>query len=121
MDELRLFNYALSDTEILDIYESLAGGVGIKEILPQEARPVRIYPNPFTSSTTFQYALARDSEVSLRIYNLLGREMETLVNQNQEAGEHTVTFDASHLDSGIYMYRLKIGSEEQRGKIILSE
>lgn len=121
LDEVKLFNYALSDTEVLDIYESLMGGVGMEEILPNEDQPVRIYPNPFASSTTFQYQLDQEADVSLRIYNILGKEIETLVNQIQAAGEHSITFDASHLDSGIYMYRLLIGSGEQRGKILLSK
>jgi hypothetical protein len=121
LDELKLFNYALSEAEILEIYESLMGGVGIDEALSSKDRPVQIYPNPFSSAITFQYQLESDSEVSLGIYNILGREIARLVDQLQVAGEHRVTFDASHLDNGVYMYRLMRGLEEQRGKILLSK
>lgn len=121
LDELKLFNYALSGEEVLAIYESLAGGVGIEERLAGEGLPVRIYPNPFSTSTTIQYQLRSDSEVTLRIYNVLGMEIETLVKQQQAAGSHSVTFDASDLERGIYFYGLKIGSWEQKGKMLLSK
>jgi len=119
LDELKLFNYALSGEEVLAIYESLAGGVGIKETLPNEVLPVRIYPNPFSSSATIQYQLKSESEVALCIYNIVGREIKTLINQQQSAGAYSVVFDASNMESGIYIFRLRIDSFEQRGKMLL--
>ncbi len=80
---------------------------------------LHVYPNPFQSSTTIKYKLESQSEVKLDIYNLTGRKIKTLVNQQKMAGEHSLTFDARNLESGIYIYRLSTGSIEQRGKMLL--
>ena len=68
------------------------------------------YPNPFNPSTTISYQLSANSFVTLKVFDVLGREVETLVNQRQNAGSYTVTFDASKLPSGVYFYRLTTGS-----------
>lgn len=120
LDEVKMFNYALSDAEILDIYESLSG-VGIEEGLSHDAQSVRVYPNPFSTSATIQYQLKSESEVRLCIYNVLGREVKMIVNQQQTAGAYSFTFDASDLAKGVYIYSLKIGLFEQRGKLMRSE
>ena len=79
----------------------------------------RIYPNPFNASTTVSYEINATSKVDLRIYNLIGKEIAILVNQQQTAGKHSVIFGAGNLDSGIYIFRLRTGSLEQRGKLLL--
>jgi hypothetical protein len=66
------------------------------------------YPNPFNPSTTINFTLAEDSHVSLRVFDMLGREVATLANGEMKAGEvHNVLFDASKLSSGLYFYRLE--------------
>jgi hypothetical protein len=65
------------------------------------------YPNPFNPVTSIEYSLPNASQVSLIVYNILGQQVAELVNGNIKAGEHTVTFDASKLGSGIYYYRLQ--------------
>lgn len=67
------------------------------------------YPNPFNPTTAVSYRLPEVSEVTLVLYDLLGREVATLVDEERPAGVSTVTFDASHLTSGIYLYRLTAG------------
>jgi len=67
------------------------------------------YPNPFNPSTTIRYSLPGAADVRLDVYDLLGRQVETLVNERQNAGEYTVLFSASHLPSGMYYYRLQTG------------
>ena len=65
------------------------------------------YPNPFNPSTTIKFSVAQESNVKLSIYNLLGQEVNVLINnQIQQAGSYNVTFDARNLTSGIYFYRL---------------
>jgi len=64
------------------------------------------YPNPFNPSTMISYQLAKNSKVLLKIYDASGREIKTLLNKQQPAGEHTITFNARDLSSGIYFYRL---------------
>jgi hypothetical protein len=65
------------------------------------------YPNPFNPSTTIKYSLSEDGFVKLSVYNLLGEEVTTLVNNEQKAGRYEVNFNAKELSSGIYMYRLE--------------
>lgn len=77
------------------------------------------YPNPFNPSTAISYSLDKTSEVSLEVYDLMGRKVATLVNGKQNAGEQKINFDASNLSSGIYIYRLKAGSQLLTKKMIL--
>jgi len=77
------------------------------------------YPNPFNPSTRIEYALSSQQFVTLKIYDLLGREVATLVNEEKQAGDHQVVFDASRLSSGVYMYRLTAGSFSASNKMIV--
>jgi len=68
------------------------------------------YPNPFNPATVINYQLPQDGFVALKVYDIIGREVETLISENQSAGRYTVNFDASDLPSGIYIYRLQVNS-----------
>jgi hypothetical protein len=84
-----------------------------------EKLTVQSYPNPFNPVTNIRYNLPSKAEVTLIIYDLLGREVATLVNEVQTSGDHTASFDASRLSSGIYVYRLTAGSQLLTGKMTL--
>lgn len=77
------------------------------------------YPNPFNPSTVISYQLPMNSEVSLKVFDMLGREVATLVDERKAAGEHEVHFDASPLSSGMYIYRIQAGDFLQTRKMIL--
>ena len=79
------------------------------------------YPNPFNPTTAINYQLSSVSNVSLVVYDVLGREVSTLVDGVQEAGEHSVILDGSRLASGVYYYRLIAGSFSDIGRLILSK
>ncbi len=74
-------------------------------------------PNPFNPSTVIDYQLRENSLVTMKVYDVLGREVATLVSEHQIAGNHSVTFDARNLPSGMYLYRLQAGSYEQTKKL----
>ncbi len=76
------------------------------------------YPNPFNSSTTIIYDLKSEQFVSLIIFDMLGREIQQLVGQNQSIGQHRIIFDAKGLNTGIYLFQLKAGSDVQSKKMI---
>jgi hypothetical protein len=77
------------------------------------------YPNPFNPGTTIKFSIPQSANVSLKIFNTLGQEVSTLINQNMESGVHTINFDASELNSGIYFYRLDAGQFSEVKKMTL--
>jgi hypothetical protein len=77
------------------------------------------YPNPFNPSTEIQFQLASPEKVSLKIYDVLGKQIVTLVDETRPAGVFTVHVDASRLSSGIYFYTMKAGSYQAIKKMIL--
>lgn len=77
------------------------------------------YPNPFNPSTTISFALPSAQDVTVTIFNLLGQEMRTVVNERFDAGVHRVNFDASDLVSGVYFYRIDAGQFSATKKMIL--
>ena len=76
------------------------------EELPTEVALSQNYPNPFNPQTTIDYALPKAGDVSLIVYDMLGREVDVLLDGPQAAGRHTVRFGANHLPNGTYVYRL---------------
>jgi hypothetical protein len=82
------------------------------------------YPNPFNPETTISYSLAKQSKVSLQVFNILGQKVRTLVNETNNAGTHTVVWNGKDdsgnaVASGVYFYRLKSGTISQTNKMIL--
>lgn len=77
------------------------------------------YPNPFNPATVISYNLPEASKVTLKVYDILGREAAVLVNGIQNAGRHNITFNANGLASGVYIYRIEAGSFTQTKKMIL--
>lgn len=89
------------------------------DILPKEYSLSQNYPNPFNPSTIINYSIPKSGMVTLRIYNVLGQEVKTLVNQIQNPGSHRVSFNASALSSGIYFYSLTAENFVQVKKMML--
>ena len=77
------------------------------------------YPNPFNPTTTINYQLPENGLVTIKVYDMLGKEVATLVDGNRTAGYHNVTFDASRLTSGIYIYTINAGKFIQSKKMLL--
>jgi hypothetical protein len=96
-----------------DVEESQENEIPIEYSLDQN------YPNPFNPITTISYSLPVDGLVKIKVYDLLGREMITVVNNFQVAGRHLVQVDGSNLSSGIYFYSIEAGSFRSVKKMIL--
>ena len=77
------------------------------------------YPNPFNPSTVINFQIPVTGNVTLKVYDAIGREVETLVSGVQEAGSYSVKFNASKLSSGIYFYRINIGDYSEVKKMVL--
>lgn len=95
---------------------------GVEDDLNEVVRSFELsqnYPNPFNPTTTIEYTIPSSEKVQIDIYNLLGQNVYTLINENQNAGNHFVTFDATQFSSGIYFYKIQAGSFTQTKKMIL--
>ncbi|KUO61190.1 hypothetical protein APF79_13685 [bacterium BRH_c32] len=89
------------------------------EKMPQDYSLSQNYPNPFNPTTNIRFSLTKMSFTTLKIFDILGREVATLVNKELSAGRHTYEFDGSGLSSGIYFYRLQTGEFTQTKKMLL--
>jgi hypothetical protein len=97
------------------------GDSQMEAILPAENRLSQNYPNPFNPKTTISYSLSKANNVTLKIYDVLGREVASLVNEFKSEGWYTVQFDASALASGIYFYRLHAGNFVETKKLVVAK
>ncbi|MBU0473344.1 MAG: T9SS type A sorting domain-containing protein [Bacteroidetes bacterium] len=77
------------------------------------------YPNPFNPTTVIKYSIPEVTNVKLKVFDMLGREIITLVNKEQNAGVYNVQFNAANLSSGVYFYRFEAGSFTASKKLLL--
>lgn len=121
---LTITDNATGDTGLLKAwciqvtYQSLVGGIQTIEI-PNYFSLAQNYPNPFNPTTSIKYSVPTAVNVSLKIYDLLGKEVATLVNEMKQPGFHTADFNASNLASGIYFYRIDAGEFTSVKKMML--
>jgi len=94
-------------------------GVAQNPAAPYQYRLYNNYPNPFNPSTTIRYELKQEGSVSLKIYDVLGREVAALVNERQSAGPHAVVFDATRFATGAYFYTLHAGAFVKTEKMMV--
>jgi hypothetical protein len=125
LDEFRLYNRALNQAEVTATWNSDLGGCGITGIqntnnqIPNKFSLEQNYPNPFNPTTNIKFAIPSTGLVKLVIFDILGREVETLVNEVKVAGNYTVDFNASALSSGVYFYRIEAGNFTMTKKMLL--
>lgn len=114
IDNVEVFNKALSQAEITDMYTNIKTaplstvvlGVGAEELLPTVFSLSQNYPNPFNPTTNIKFGVPQNSIVKIMIYDIIGREIATLVNENFAPGYYTVSFNAGKFASGVYIYRM---------------
>jgi hypothetical protein len=104
-----------------ELYDAKSGATGVR---PDPVPPARFtlhqnYPNPFNPATVISYDVPSAGLVSLKVYDLLGREVRTLVNEVQPAASHSVVFDAAGLSAGVYLYRLQMDANVETRRMAL--
>lgn len=102
-----------------DYDQGIPVSVGDSPHVPLVFSLAQNYPNPFNPATTIQYSIPQTEKVILKVYNILGQEVATLVNEVQNPGNYRATFDASRLASGLYIYRLQAGSFSEVKRMML--
>jgi hypothetical protein len=107
-----------------DYVDTAAVEVGVsnedfEEELPEEFQLSQNYPNPFNPNTQISFTIPASSEVTLNVYDITGRLIQTLVDGRKSAGSHVVNFNASNLSTGIYIYELRAGMFRQVKKMTL--
>jgi len=89
--------------------------------LPKEYSLFQNYPNPFNPHTHIKYSLKEDAIVTLKLFDILGNELATLVNEPKNQGNHSVDFNSSNLSSGVYIYQLKANNYNASKKMIITK
>jgi len=93
--------------------------IGSESVLPQYSELMQNYPNPFNPVTTIDFSIAEAGNVNITLYDLLGREVEVLVNEEKSAGKYSLKLDATNLNSGIYFCRMRTNNFTDTKKLIL--
>ena len=112
------YNYRLKQIDFNGTFE-YSGEIEVNITSPSEFSISQNYPNPFIPTSTIQYAIPQTSFVKISIYNILGNEIEVLVNEEKSPGDYEVIFDATELASGMYFYKLSTGKFSQTRKMVV--
>ncbi len=114
------YQYRLKQTDFDGTFE-YSNTIEVEVSIPTRFSLNQNFPNPFNSVTSIQYAIANKQFVTLKVYDILGKEIATLVNENKEAGNYSVDFNAAELPSGVYIYQLSTADFTQIKKMILTK
>jgi endo-1,4-beta-xylanase len=116
-----LTNNAASSPDSISVKGKINNTVSVndKNEIPRQYALLQNYPNPFNPSTMINFELPKSGVISLKVYNILGVEVSTLINRNMNAGYHQIYFNASKLASGVYFYRLTAGDFVSVKKLML--
>jgi hypothetical protein len=106
------------------ILKTTNGGVSFVEEneiskIPTDYSLTQNFPNPFNPSTSIKYSIPKVSQVQIKVFDILGNEIETLVNEEKQNGTYELTWYAKGLPSGVYFYQLKAGSYIETRKMVL--
>jgi subtilisin family serine protease len=112
------FTFRLKQIDIDGSYQ-YSNPLDVSLTVPESFTLKQNFPNPFNPSTSISYQLSAASYVTLKVFDVLGREVATLVNGKKEAGNYELKFNASNLSSGIYYYTLQAGTFKQTNKLVL--
>ncbi len=119
--EFRIYTTEEQETPPQNILTSADDEEEVGQDVPERTSLAQNYPNPFNSQTTIRFELPASSEVTLEVFDVLGRRVTTLVDGQMDAGVHETRFDASGLSSGVYIYRLRTAETEMTRQMMLIE
>jgi len=102
-------------------YELVTDIQDMNDEIPQEIKLEQNYPNPFNPETKIKYSVSETEFVSLKVYDILGNEISTLVNETKTPGNYEIKFDGTSLSSGIYLAKLQVGNSYRMRKMILAK
>ena len=112
-------NYDYYSAAKIEIFYKSITDVNPTKVIVNKFRLSQNYPNPFNPTTTIRYAIPQKSNITIKVYDILGKEITTLVNEEKSIGNHEVNFNGTNLSSGIYFYRMTSGSFTETKKLIL--
>ena len=115
-NQTKVMNYILTENTA---QMNLTGVKNENNNIPASFSLSQNYPNPFNPTTMIKYSIPKSGIVTLKVYNMLGQEVSTLVNQEQKSGNYSVNFNADNLASGVYMYRIQSGDFSLTKKMTL--
>ena len=118
-ENLALFDFSGELLTSINAFDSTLTDVENVEPIVTEFKLFQNYPNPFNPNTTIRFSLPEAGNVKLKLFNILGQEIKTLINEFKESGVHTINFDASELSSGMYIYIIEAGTFVQTRKMTL--
>jgi len=110
MSSVDTYAFTYSSPNVFTINGTTTNVLNDNGLLPTVYALLQNYPNPFNPATKIGYQLPKNSLVTLKVYDIIGREVSTLVNEQEIAGHYEATFDGSKLASGVYFYRIQAGS-----------
>jgi hypothetical protein len=118
LDDIYIFNRVLSDDEVKALYDL---PVSVKEPLAinKNFELYQNYPNPFSTTTTIEFSQKNKGFTTLKVYNILGDEVASLISGEQQEGNYKYTWDANGVSSGMYFYKLTIDGMTQTRKLFL--
>jgi photosystem II stability/assembly factor-like uncharacterized protein len=111
--------WAVGEKGLIMHRRGMPSSIDDDELMIEELELMQNYPNPFNPSTKISYRIPDKDYVVLKIYNILGKEVAVLVNGIREAGSHEIDFNADHLSSGLYFYKITAGNYSETKKMIL--
>lgn len=123
-DEFRVYKGALTAAQIaaswnLDVQCGIVTSVPKYSELPVDYALYQNYPNPFNPSTKIKFTIPKSGFVTLKIYDMIGKEIATLINENKNAGSYIIDFDGSNLATGVYFYTLQVNGFTDTKKMLL--
>jgi hypothetical protein len=114
-----MFGWAVEKWTYKGTLPTLNGVAKISSDLPERWSLAQNYPNPFNPTTNFRFDVGVASQVTLTVYDALGRQLETIVNQTMQPGTYSATWNALPYSSGVYFYKLQAGSFNETKRMVL--